>query len=61
LVIAIGYNRAGFGVSTDGDVGGEQPKVKVWIDEKKMESDTEEAKAEVTGAINRTVEKCQGK
>jgi len=60
-VIALGFYLGWFDVSTSRDATGGQTDVKVRIDEKKIESDTQKAKEKVKGAIDRTLEKQQGK
>jgi hypothetical protein len=60
-VIAFGFYRGWFGVSTNRDATGGQSDVKVRIDEKKIESDTERAKEKVKGAIDRTLDKHDAK
>jgi hypothetical protein len=61
VVIAFGFYQGWFGVSTNRDATGGKTDVKVLIDEKKIESDTEKAKEKVKGAIDRTLDKREGK
>ncbi len=60
-VIGLGFYLGWFGVSTTRDATGGQTDVKVRIDQKKIESDTEKAKEKVKGAIDRTLDKHEGK
>lgn len=60
-VIALGFYQGWFGVSTTRDDTGGTTDVKIRVDEKKFESDTEKAKEKVKDAIDRTRDKLESK
>jgi len=59
-VIALGFYLGWFGVSTSRDPAGGQTDVKVRIDEKKIESDTDKAKEKVKKAFDKIPGKQEG-
>lgn len=60
-VIALGFYLGWFDLSTAKDSNGGQTDVKIRIDEKRIEADTQKAKDKVKGAFEKTAEKLDGK